>query len=150
MKRTWLTALAVGVAGCGPAPGPGAPDSGLLAHAAARQTCAPWDGPAVSIVLAVDSLAAETPSPPYVEFRIYRSVELLSGRTVRFSGTSSDSGSVVNCGADGPCEFTDGEIDFGAVRVPDDLTGRYRVLMAGKWVTGAYRARWLDRRELCG
>jgi hypothetical protein len=150
MNRTLLAAFALGVAGCGPAPGPGAPDSGPLAHAAARQTCAPWDGPAVSIVLAGDSLAAEAPSPPYVEFRIYRSVERLSGRTLRFSGTSSDSGSVVNCSADGPCEFTEGEIDFRAVRVPADLTGRYRVLVAGRWMTGAYRARWLARREMCG
>jgi hypothetical protein len=150
MNRVMLTALAIGVGGCGPAPGPGAPDSGPLAHAVARQTCAPWDGPAVSIVLAGDSLAAEIPSPPYVEFRIYRSIDLLSGRTVRFTRTSSDSGSVVSCGADGSCESTDGEIDFGAVREPADLTGRYRVLVAGRWVTGALRARWLTRRELCG
>ena len=150
MNRACLLTLAVCAASCGSGPATGSPESGSLAHAAARQVCAPWDGPGVSIVLASDSLAAEAPAPPYVEFRIYQSADLLSGRTVRFSGNTSDSGVVLNCAAEGHCDFTDGGIDFGALHPPADLPGRYRVLLGGHWVTGSFRAHWLQRRELCG
>ncbi|MFI5209563.1 MAG: hypothetical protein ACHQ2E_03880 [Gemmatimonadales bacterium] len=149
MHRTWMLTLTL-CAACGPAPAAGSPESGPFHYATARQICAPWDGPGVSIVLANDSLAAETPSPPYLEFRIYQSADLLSARTVRFSGNSSDSGAVMNCTAEGHCDFTDGSIDFGAVHATADLAGHYRVLLGGRWMTGSFRARWLVRRELCG
>jgi len=148
--RAGVLALAICTVSCGSVPATGFPESGPFPHATARQICAPWDGPGVSIALASDSLAAETPTPPYLEFRIYQSAELLSGRTVRFSGNTSDSGAVLMCATEGNCDFTEGGIDFGALHPPAGLTGRYRVLLGGRWVTGSFRARWLPRRELCG
>jgi hypothetical protein len=151
MRRTLLPALAICVAaGCGSAPGLGTPDSGPFRYATARAICAPWDGPGVAIVLAGDSVAADTPTPPYVEFRIFQSTAMLSGSTLRYSGSSSDSGSVVSCTDVEQCDFVDGELDFGAAKVPGDLTGRYRVRLAGQWIAGSFRARWLPRREMCG
>lgn len=150
MNRTFLLVLAFCLSGCGSSPDSGAAETGPLSHAAARQICAPWDGPGISIVLAGDSLAAETPTPPYVEFRIFQSLEKLSGTTVAFTGSTSDSGSVLVCGADGHCDFTDGGLDIGAVNPPGDLTGHYRVLLGGRRLAGSFQARWIVRRELCG
>lgn len=150
MNRAGMLSTLLCAVGCGSGPLTGAPESGPLSHAAARQVCAPWDGPAVSIVLASDSLAAETPTPPYVEFRIYQSADLLPGHTVQFTGNTSDSGSVLSCPSEGQCEVTDGGIDFDAPHPPAGLAGRYRALLGGRWLIGSFRAHWLQQRELCG
>jgi hypothetical protein len=150
MNRKILLALALGLPSCGSTPDSDPSGTGPLAHAAARQICAPWDGPGISIVLAADSLAAETPTPPYVEFRIFQSIDKLSGSTVTVTGTASDSGSVLACGADGHCDFTDGGLEFGVVNPPGDVTGQYHVLLGGRRLTGSFQARWIIRRELCG
>jgi len=150
MKHILLTPIVVTLLGCGSVPARDSLESGPLSHAVAWRTCAPWDGPAVALVFAGDSVAAETPVRPYVEFRIDRSAELLSGQRVQFDGSGSDSGSAVICGATERCDPVKAELEFGTAAPPADLTGRYRVMLMGAWVQGAFRARWLARQEMCG
>jgi hypothetical protein len=150
MNRLLLPVIAFTLVGCGSAPVRGAPASGPLSHAVARQTCAPWDGPAVSLVLAGDSLSAESVSPPYVEFRIYRSADQIAGQAFRFSVSSSDSGLALSCGGSERCDPVEAELEFDAVAPPRGLTGQYRLLLGGAWTTGSFRARWLARTEMCG
>ena len=150
MNRVLLPVIALVLVGCGSAPSRDIPESGPLSHAVARQTCAPWDGPAFSLVLAGDSLSAESVSPPYVEFRIYRSADLIAGQAFRFSVSSSDSGLALSCGGGERCDPVEAELKFDAVAPPGDLTGTYRLLLGDAWATGSFRARWLARTEMCG
>jgi hypothetical protein len=146
-----LTA-ALGPLGCraGSDLAPIAGPPGDFAYAYASPDCAPWDGPAVSIVLTTAPSAAPDEARPQLRLAIYpREVEI-AGRSYAWPAQPElATGSRCTAGA---CQSAPaGEIRLGPARPDSALEGTVTLRFGpGDVVTGGFRAVWRDRRMLCG
>jgi len=157
MNKLVLLALCLGFgAGCRDTPEattlPDPPDG--LSVAWAFDDCAPWDGAAVTIVLA-DSLASSPreASYPHAWVSLYRPSFDVAGRTYRWNADDKDTGGAMWCVAAGNCEAaTEAVIRLRRSNgVSQGLSGVVDLVFpGGKSVTGGFRAVWMSHELLCG
>ncbi len=155
MPRTfsvWFTlSLITGCSSAGQAP------SRHFEHAYAHRSCAPWDGPAVRIVLssATDTARILTENPlPGLELAAHRGLARALGRAFDLGPDAlndENSGGAWLCDTAGQCVA----VTAGRLRLeratPSRVTGSYEVEFPihGR-LRGRFVARWLTVAAMCG
>lgn len=141
-----LLALVLGLGGCA-AGADGAPGV-EWPYAEARADCAPWDGPATTIILSESPIGDSLPGA-YLEISVYRSLTRVAGRT-SIEGEPASTMSARMCQGNTPCIAADaGWVDL--TEADSTLVGRYRLrLIDGRTLTGAISAPIRNRQTLCG
>jgi len=147
----WATLAAAALACAGEPVTPSALPLNEFPFATAYPDCAPWDGPAVSIVLTSALDTAETETPPLVRVMVYDTAERLVGRTTVWPN-EAEVGSAVWCVADGDCAVADsGVVVLERLSGDTALVGRLRLVFVQRGLLdGAFHARWRPRIPLCG
>lgn len=113
--------------------------------------CAPWDGPAIAIILTSHALDSLEIPHPYVRVVIYPREESLTGRTYRWPADPEMAAGTRCVSADSCDPATAGQITVGTVRPDSALEGRVQLRFAsGEQISGGFRAVWLQRRVMCG
>ena len=148
-----LATLAAVALACRAEP-PATPSSEPLAdfpYAAASLDCAPWDGPAVGIVLTRTADTAQVPAAPYVRVMLYNSPNRLAGQTIGWPG-DAEVGSATWCVVGDDCVVADsGLVQIETVIGDSVLPGRLRLAFpGGARLDGSFRATWRPRVALCG
>ncbi len=112
--------------------------------------CAPWDGPAVAILLTAHAAESLGTGFPLVRLMIYPRDTLVAGRTYRWP-EQPEMAMGNRCEAAIDCEAaTSGEITLTELRA-DTAVGQARLLFAnGTEIVGGFRAAWLHRQVMCG
>jgi hypothetical protein len=116
------------------------------------QTCAPWDGPAVSLFL-TDSPAVSTyPAPPYRSITIYRDVSEVLGEQFEVTAITQQVGIAQDCAPAGRCTPVVGAaVQFGGLGADSTILVTYRFQRAGGGVqSGIVKARLYPQARLCG
>jgi len=113
--------------------------------------CAPWDGPAIAIVLTAHALDSIEAAHPLARVMIYPRGELLSGHTYRWP-SDPEMAAGIRCVSEDTCEMaTAGEVTLGPVRPDTPVEGRVLLrFVSGEEIAGGFRAIWLQRRVMCG
>jgi len=127
-----------------------APPRGLE-HAAAGRSCAPTDGPAVTIYLSPSAVSSPYPTPPFVELSLWRSSDELVGRWSL--AASSKHGAASRIGPGG--EFLEsaglGSVTVLSVQEDTTIRGNVDIIFAsGYRVRGGFTAAWISRTTICG
>jgi hypothetical protein len=122
-----------------------------FSHSSIRGSCAPWDGPAIEIVLTQTPAACKQPSGPYLEIGVWRGLPIHAGQTVIFSPTS-DTGFATRCTKVGDCNRAEsGTIVFERYQDGSGAAGRYELhFKSGDTLKGTFDAKWCHGRVLCG
>ena len=121
-------------------------------YAYARRDCAPWDGPAFSVVLTDTPAQPDSLTTSFLRIAVWRGIESAIGRTLAWEGTTSQVGTASRCQADGRCE----EASRGEIRVEwrtaDSLLGgEFRVDFGRtRSERGRFTAAWVPDRVMCG
>lgn len=120
-------------------------------HAMARPDCAPWDGPAISILLTLTTDTADPPATPFVHVGLYESLDRLLGRTIRWPA-ETEVGAASWCHAVSDCVRADsGVVLLDALAGDSVLAGRLRLGFPERGaLDGAFRAVWRPTSALCG
>lgn len=149
-----LALLMAGSLACG--------DDGMPVHqppagfsfAYATPSCAPWDGPAVTLYLTPQAVDSGSPLPPpgaSLGVSIWKSRAELPG--ARFSWPSSGQvGAAQVCTREAECEAASGAtVAFGQDGSQDTLQGMMDLAFPQRGrITGDFRARWIQRSMFCG
>jgi hypothetical protein len=142
--RTMLLVLCLGGCAAGAEGTPGREWPHAIAHA----DCAPWDGPATTIILS-ESPPDDSLTGPYLSITVYRSPTQAGGRT-RVDDDQLQGMSARFCPGDGPCIPADaGWVDL----TPGSgvLRGRYSLrLPDGRTLRGSLTAPVERGQMLCG
>lgn len=145
-----LALLLLPLGACGP-PASADPPAGYP-YASAHADCAPWDGPAVTILLTTQAPDSIAVTGPYVSISVWRSATTLAGRTFAWP-SDSQVGAATRCSSDAACEAArSGRVTF-APASPDTILGGTVVLRfagADSILRGAFRALWRRTRVMCG
>lgn len=130
-------------------PTPGPPSGYPLAFV--MHDCAPWDGPAIAIILTSHALDSLEVAHPYVRLVIYPRGESLTGGTYRWPA-DPEMAVGTRCVSADSCDLaTAGQILVRTVRPDTVLEGRVQLRFAsGEQIAGGFRAVWLQRRVMCG
>ena len=141
--------------GCSAAPGGDAVrgDTGFP-MAYLQDDCAPWDGPALTLMLT----HVETADPfdvayPHLRVTTWRPPARLPGSTLEWSGTGQSEGYATLCESAEACEAAESvRLQFDRVQDRSDtISGDLHVELAGgRVVTGPFEARRIDFLALCG
>jgi hypothetical protein len=155
--RLVIALLIAGAAGCDspspeaavPPPPPGFP------YASAAPDCAPWDGAAISILLAAepgsDTAGIAETVRPLLRVAIYPRDTGVTGRTYRWPADPQVAAGL-RCEGGDSCEVSDGG-EVTLLPAPGDtlFEGSVRLHFAdGATISGGFRATWHPRRILCG
>lgn len=115
--------------------------------------CAPWDGPAVSILLVREPMTEPWAPGTHLRLSIYSALPDLMGRTVSWTADQGTVGYAGRCEGEGPCE----PAAAARIRIREAgdggawLVGDVELTFAnGLREAGAFRAQRLQRRVLCG
>lgn len=153
--RTLLPVASLAMLACtngGMAPVPNAPAGYPFAYAAAA--CAPWDGPATTLLLLPepwDSSAPALPAGPFISVSIWKPVEALSGMTWDLSA-EQNLGAATQCLQSGNCEpATAATVRFRSSGRDRLLEGELDLAFPTRGrVVGGFRATWRTEPALCG
>lgn len=121
-------------------------------NASLVQTCAPFDGPAVTLFLTDEPSEAAYPPAPYSGITIYRSVSEVQGHRFDVGPGTQNIGNAQICPATGECEPAQAAaVTFRALEADSTVAVTYRLeLVSGRVITGQTRARLHPRAEMCG
>jgi hypothetical protein len=121
-------------------------------YAALVETCAPWDGAAITVFLTEQPTAEPFPPAPYSAISVYRSLAEVLGRRFELTEATGSLGAGQVCPSTGACYPARGvAISFQGLN-PDSTVGlTYRLEASPGQVTGGrVRARLSALRRLCG
>ena len=139
------------------APGAATPDTSALPagthpfrYATVVQTCAPWDGPALAVVLSGAAGCAPM-KVPYLQISLWRDLPPKAGKTLSFNIGNSN-GQASRCLKPNECEAaTSGSVVFDIVDEGKEAKGRYELhFKDGSIEAGSFEAEWCENRALCG
>jgi len=149
-----LIAAALTVIACGtePSPTPSAQPLPEFPFALATPDCAPWDGPAVGILLSTTADTAVSAAAPYLYVGLYDTRDRLVRRTIRWPAERVTGGASWCVAAGDTCMAADsGVVRLDAAEGDSVLPGRLRLVFPGGAVLdGSFRARWRPRTAMCG
>jgi hypothetical protein len=119
-------------------------------HATVAQTCAPWDGPALAVVLSNTAGCAPL-KVPYIQISLWRDLPPKAGQTFSFDIRNSN-GLASRCLKPNECEAaTSGSVVFDIVDEGKEARGRYELhFKDGGIEGGSFEAEWCQNRSLCG
>jgi len=119
-------------------------------YATVAQTCAPWDGPALAVVLSNTAGCAPLKFP-YIQISLWRDLPPKAGQTFSFDIRSSN-GQASRCLKANECEAaTSGSVVFDIVDEGKSAKGRYELhFKDGGIEGGSFEAEWCQNRALCG
>ena len=149
MSRAVCLSIATAVAvGCS-SDRVGAPPPGLP-YATATPTCAPNDGPAVSIYLTALLEDTLEPSKPYVRIAVWQPLDSLVGRSWVLAPSSEDGSAWYHATAVDFESATNGRLTVTSFSL-ERVRGTVDVTFpdAGR-IRGAFEATWIPQAELCG
>ena len=117
---------------------------GRFAHSAIYKTNAPWDGPAVSLILSEKPSPTKSPVAPFVGVRIYRGISDLSGQTVRLDPKDSRTGTWSWIPRPGVVELLSWvKVHFEEIKEGQPVKGTYEIAFPdGKRERGRFEAEW--------
>jgi len=120
-------------------------------YAYASPTCAPWDGPAVTIYLTPTLADSIAPGAAHLSISIWTSASELPGRSFSWP-TDKQTGAGVRCARQGDCEAAAaGRVAFRPFAADSVLEGSFDLLFSDSTSErGGFRAAWRPRQELCG
>ncbi len=149
--RFILAVLVSAGSGCGP--GSVETEGTNFSAAYAFQDCAPWDGVAVSVYLTnapFDSVSNEV-RPPFLHLAIWRDAQRLPQTTITWPGEES-AGAASVCSSTTECEAVpSGRVSVSGLASDSTMSGDYELRLADSTtMRGRFRARWIERRMLCG
>lgn len=119
--------------------------------ATATPDCAPWDGPALSIVLSGESADPDSTQPPFLHVALWQSLDRVVGPIWRWP-VDAQIGAASLCLAEQDCRAATRAIvwlePFG---VDSAVAGRLRLEFADRpTIAGSFRATWRPRIGRCG
>ena len=119
-------------------------------YAAIVPTCAPWDGPALAVLLSNTAGCASVKAPS-VQISLWRDLPPEAGKTISFDIRNSN-GQASRCLKANECEAAaSGSVVFDIVDEGKDAKGRYELLFKdGSIESGSFEAEWCESRSLCG
>lgn len=121
-------------------------------YAYAAADCAPWDGPAVTILLTARPADSNAVSGPHVSISVWRSATALAGQTVAWP-SDQQVGAATRCTSDAGCELArTARVTFAPASPDTTLGGSVELTFAGadSILRGTFRANWLRTRAMCG
>ena len=107
-------------------------------YAAYHKDCAPWDGPAISLILAADPIDGLLPGYPHLRIANYRPPASFAESSFDWAGTDHTYGHAQLCGAEGECE------------VPHEVRVGFETPAEDGSVKGEIFIRFVDQREITG
>jgi hypothetical protein len=122
-----------------------------FSYSSIRSSCAPWDGPAIEIVLTQKPAECKEPRGAYIEIGVWRGFPIHAGQTVTFSPTS-DTGFATRCAKADNCKRAEsGTIVFERYQDGSGAAGRYELrFKGGETLRGTFDAKWCQLRVFCG
>jgi len=114
--------------------------------------CAPWDGPAVTILLTTRPADSIAVVGPRVSISVWRSATELPGQTVAWP-SDKQVGAATRCTTDADCEpARSARVTFAPASPDSVLGGTVELTFAGadSILRGTFRASWLRTRVMCG
>jgi len=119
-------------------------------YATVAQSCAPWDGPALAVVLSHTAGCAPLLAP-YIQISLWRELPPRAGKTFSFDASNSN-GQASRCLRPNECEAaTSGSLVFDIVVEGKQAKGRYELhFKDGGLESGNFDAEWCPNRALCG
>lgn len=116
-----------------------------------QSSCAPWDGPAISMTLTSEPAQCKRTTEPFVSIGIWRGLPLRSGQVVKFA-PGSDAGFASRCKKEGDCERAQsGTITFDRYEEGSSASGRYELHFKGdETLSGTFDLKWCHERVVCG
>lgn len=134
-----LAALTLVVAGAEPRTSP----------ALAWVDCAPWDGPAFSVVVGRPGDKTVDPERPWLSIAIWHPVGSRHGVTYRFPDNEGKTGAVSFEGSAFP--GASGNVSFPRATPADKIHGRFDLVAPnGRRLSGQFRGDWQSRQMFCG
>lgn len=120
--------------------------------AALLQSCAPWDGPAVSLFLTDGPPVSTHPAPPYRSITVYRDVAELLGRRFEVTAITQQVGVAQDCASDGRCTSdVEAAVQFGGLGPDSTVRVTYRLERSpGEVRSGIVKARLSSYVRMCG
>jgi hypothetical protein len=115
--------------------------------------CAPWDGPALTIILSHEELEPYQASFPSVRITSYRPPPQLAGSAFEWSGIAQDQGHAMWCDTEDACRSAASvRVRFDRAQpVPGEIAGQLHLeFEGGQVLEGAIKAVRLPLQMLCG
>jgi hypothetical protein len=144
---------AVATIACGTEPDPTLPSEPIreFPFATASPSCAPWDGPAVAILLTATADTLPPAAAPYLNVGLYDSRDRLLRRTISWPAETEVGGASWCVDGDDCMAADSGVVRLDAVEDDSVLAGRLRLHFPGGAVLdGSFRATWRPRTAICG
>jgi hypothetical protein len=115
-------------------------------------SCAPWDGQAVSLLLADSGPAPPEERRPLIAIQVYRSMSEVMPASISFDSKDSRTGTSFVCGEAGDCRPAQSTaIRLDAPSADGTVSGRYRLdLGDGHRESGTFLARLVGQHNFCG
>jgi hypothetical protein len=145
-RTTVAVMLAAFLVACAPANG-----DNSFPYARVERTCAPWDGPAVAIVLSNVAAKCGKQTLPHLNITLWRDLPPRAGQTIVFDNNGK-AGRASYCPPAGSCEMAaSGTVMIEKYVEGKSATGRYDFVFpkAGR-ITGTFQAAWCDTCPMCG
>lgn len=116
-----------------------------------QSSCAPWDGPAIAIMLTTEPAQCKRTTEPYLSIAIWRGLPIHAGQTVKF-GSGSDAGSAARCAKAGDCKLAQSAtIVFDDYQERSGAAGHYELQFKdGENLKGTFAVKWCEERVFCG
>jgi len=115
-----------------------------------RDSCAPWDGPAIDLRLTTEPAECKRASEPYIDIGIWRGLPIHPGQEAKF-GAGSDAGFAALCTKVDNCQRAEsGWIEFETFEQGSGSRGRYELhFKDGETMKGSFEAKWCQERVIC-
>ena len=119
-------------------------------YATLTRSCAPFDGPAVTLYLSEHPIEGVVPAPPYNMISVYRGLDAVLGQSILVESTQA--GSAVKCLSASDCRpYSGAVIKFGALRSDSTISVNYRIfLSAESELSGSVFPKLDPAPALCG
>jgi len=115
-------------------------------------SCAPWDGPAIGLLLSAKPASCGKASEGrYLSIYIWRDLPTSGPKTIEFN-EGGDNGGASRCAETNKCERAiSGRLTFYTFATDGEVTGFYEFhFKDGSVEQGPFKAEWCHERIVCG
>jgi len=119
-------------------------------YAKLARSCAPFDGPAVTLYLSDHPIEAAVPAPPYDMISVYRGLDEVLGQSILVESTQV--GSAAECLSANDCRpYIGALIKFGALGSDSTIAVSYRIFLSAEdELSGSVHPKLDPAPALCG
>ena len=127
------------------------PRHAKYAYGIIRRGCAPWDGPAINLVVTPKPSDCQTDAP-YLLISVY-DLPIRTGKPYSI-GVQGEVGTAQasRCDKADVCDTADsGQVVFDTFKEGSSATGHYQIrLQKGGGLEGSFKLKWCNNHEMCG